>query len=155
MRKIGAFRSLKIDCTKLRHRRMSWVVSKGRASDFSKSWKLCQVTRTLTLQKNKKTRISQISPFFDFESGLYETERLRNLKKSVKSPNHYLSMTNSRLNNLINIILWPFTDISLVQSVLKAKKSWNFWNLGFWIFWIVRNTWLNRSSSFTLWHPTF
>ena len=34
MRQIGTFRSLKSDCTKLRHRRRSWVVSKGRVSIF-------------------------------------------------------------------------------------------------------------------------
>ena len=32
MCQIGAFRSLKSDCTRLRHRRMSWMVSKGRTS---------------------------------------------------------------------------------------------------------------------------
>ena len=32
MRQLGAFRSLKIDCTNLRHRIMSWVVSKSRTS---------------------------------------------------------------------------------------------------------------------------
>ena len=34
MRKIGAFRSLRSDCTRLRHRRMSFMVSKGRAAVF-------------------------------------------------------------------------------------------------------------------------
>ena len=31
---IGAFRSLRRDCTRLRHRRISWIVSKGRTAGF-------------------------------------------------------------------------------------------------------------------------
>ena len=34
IRQNSAFRSLRSDCTKLKHRRMSWVVSKGRAFIF-------------------------------------------------------------------------------------------------------------------------
>ena len=34
MRQIGAFRTLRRDCARLRHRRMSWIVSKGRAAVF-------------------------------------------------------------------------------------------------------------------------
>ena len=38
LRQIGAFRLLRRDCTGLRHRRMSWTVSKGRAS-FQNHWR--------------------------------------------------------------------------------------------------------------------
>ena len=34
VRQIGAFRPLRRDCTRLRQRRISWVVSKGRAFIF-------------------------------------------------------------------------------------------------------------------------
>ena len=62
---------------------------------------------------------------------LRETERLRNLKKSVKTWVSYFSIINRTWNNFIDNILWPF---SLAQSAFKAKKSWNLWDSGFWFF---------------------
>ena len=47
------------------------------------SWNTCPITRSRTIQKNHWP-ISQILRFSDIESGLCETERLKNLKKSVK-----------------------------------------------------------------------
>ena len=54
LRQIGAFRPLRRDCIRLRHRRRSWIVSKGRAFIFyHKLNNICQITRTLTFQKIK------------------------------------------------------------------------------------------------------
>ena len=78
-RQIGSFWSLKSDCTKLRHRGMSWELEYLSNQTYSYNSKI------------SKARISQILRFFDFESGSCETERLRNLKKRVKTSGHYLS----------------------------------------------------------------
>ena len=63
IRQIGAFRSLKIDCTKLRHRRMSWV------SD------ICKITRTLTFQK--KNQRPEFHKFHEFLTLRADCTRLR------------------------------------------------------------------------------
>ena len=105
MRQIGAFQSLKSDCTKLRHRRMSWVVSKGGISVISH-----------VFSQFKKNQRPEFHNFHDF---LRETERLRNLKKSAKTSGHYFSILNWSLNNIIYNILW---SLSLVQSGFKAEN---------------------------------
>ena len=103
MQQIGAFRPLRRAGTRLRHRRMSWIVS---------------IYHLLLQLKKSNARISHIRRFLGFESWLRETERLRKLKKSVKTSGYYLSIVNWWLNNIIYNILWP---LSLAQSALKAQ----------------------------------
>ena len=87
-----------------RHRRISWQ-------------KIWQITLTLTIQKIIKARISQISRFLDFESGLRETEKSKKSYKGVISSGYYFSIMNWSLNNIIYNILFLFT---LAKSALKA-----------------------------------
>ena len=81
--------------------------------------------------------------FDDLEGGLRETERLTNLKKSVKMSGHYLLIINWSLNNISYKILWL---LSLAQSALKAKKSWNLWNSGCWFFELWEYVGFDRAS---------
>ena len=101
MHQIGAFQPLRRDRAKLRDRRMSWIVSKGRAAFFlSHIEALSNYTNT---QNSKKfvPWFSQISQFFDFESGLHETARSYNLGNIVKTSSRrsfilYWSWNNTR-----------------------------------------------------------
>ena len=106
--------------------------------------------------KNQKPEFHKFHDFFYFESRLRASGRLRNLKNSVKTSGHYLSILNWSLNNIIYNIQWP---LSLAQSALKAKKSWNFWNSGVWFFKLWQYMWFDRCSSFNLWQkngrPTY
>ena len=74
MSQIGAFRPFRRNRARLRDRRMSWVVLKDRAAIF-----LSYIEdETSVKSRNSKKfvpRFSQISRFFEFESGLRETER--------------------------------------------------------------------------------
>ena len=81
---IGAFRSLKSDCTKRRHgRRRGWCQNVGRSFFYHKLRLEHLSNHTYSLNSKKsKARISKTS-FFAFKSELRETKRLRNLKKSV------------------------------------------------------------------------
>ena len=99
------------------------------------SLNICQTTRSLTSQKNQKHGYNKFHDLIDFANESRETERLKNLKKSVKTSGHYLSIMNWSPNNIIYNILWP---LSLVQSAIKVKKSWNFRYSCFWFLWIVR-----------------
>ena len=62
MRQIGAFRPLRRHCARLRHRRMLWLVSKGRARFFYHKLKLEHLSNHTFSHKSKKknTKISQI-----------------------------------------------------------------------------------------------
>ena len=64
LRQIGVFRSLKGDCTRLRHLRMSWIVLKGRASILYHTF-VYVIYHTFVLSQFKKSKagISQISRF--------------------------------------------------------------------------------------------
>ena len=75
---------------------MSWMVSKGRSSVFYHNLKLKHLSNQTFYHnsKNSLAQISQILRFSDFESKLRETESLKNLQKSVKTSDHYFSITN-------------------------------------------------------------
>ena len=77
MRQIGAFRPLRRDCTSLRDRRMSWIVSIGRIAVFYYKLKLEHLSNHTYSHYSKKFEpwFFQISRFSDFDSGLRETER--------------------------------------------------------------------------------
>ena len=71
-------RNSRWDCTKHRHRRISWIVSKGRAPIFLlwiKAGKSAFSKVLLQFQQESVVRISRNSRFFDFQSRLRETER--------------------------------------------------------------------------------
>ena len=51
-RQISAFRPLGRDCTRLRDRKMSWIVSKGRAAFSYHTLNISQITRTLKIQRS-------------------------------------------------------------------------------------------------------
>ena len=85
------------------------------------SWNLYQIRCTLTIQKLVPW-ISQVSRFFDFESGLREIKRWYNLKKSFKTWRDRFSIKN-----------WSWKTCQLKDSMtspphairLKSQKSWN------------------------------
>ena len=80
------------------------------------SWNICRITRSHTIQKKSKAQISQTLRFYDFERGLRETERLKNLKKSVNTSGHYLYIMNWSLNDIICNILWPLYLAQIIRS---------------------------------------
>ena len=91
--------------------------------------------------------------FFDFEIEFHQTERIRNLQKSVKTSDHYLSIINWSLNNIFHNILWTLAQFSQSQKIVKFLK---FGLLVFWIV-IVRNMWQKFQHHFRIKnaHPTY
>ena len=120
-RQFGEFRALRRECTRLRDRRMSWIVSKGRAAIFYHTLEL-EHQSNITYSHNLKKFVSwffQVSRFFDFESRLRETARSWNLKNGVKTLGRRSWITNWSTHFKI---LW---SLSIAQSALKFEKSWN------------------------------
>ena len=54
MRQIGSFRPLRRDCARLAYRRMSWIVSKGRAAVFL-SYIAAEKSVNITVKSEKKS----------------------------------------------------------------------------------------------------
>ena len=75
MSQIGAFQPLRRNRAKYSDRRISWTVSKGRAAVFISYIKAEAFV----------PGFSQISRFFDFETGSRETARSFNLENNVKT----------------------------------------------------------------------
>ena len=128
-RQIGAFWSLRRDCTRQKERRMPLTVSKGRFTVFLSKiiWKISQITRTLEIEKKTIPWISLIPRFLSLLADRWEVKLALNFKM-FKLQN----TIEKRLLEVLTLFLWP---LGLARSALIVKKSWNSWKL--WQFFFI------------------
>ena len=138
VRQIGAFRLLKTDCTRLRHRRMSWVVSKGRGvfSIINWSWNICQVTRTLAIQK---IRIPNFTNFTIFLALRADCARLKCHR-----------ILSRRFDTLFKILFLKYFNLAVSRNPPSKSKNREICEIRF-FFEMREYVWLDRCYSFNSW----
>ena len=112
MCQIGAFRPLRRDCTRLRHRRMSWVVSKGRASIFIRLIEAGTAVKSYVLLPLKKNT----RPFDTICDILWALRLVQSLIKGRNAPIWHIENRRVKLDQ-------KFSEQNLVN------KIWNYWAL--------------------------
>ena len=147
------------DCARLKNRKMSWLVSKGRAAIFLSYIKARTSVESYVLSQIKKSLCHYFFKFYDFSTLTADYARLRGQrilkivsKRRAVVPESWIEAGVTPVSR--------FYDILVSRNLLSKSKSREIWKnhgTNFFEFWAY--VWFDWCSSFNVWQknrgPTF